>query len=236
MRAWRTLLLPLAFGWVFFAAGLVMLAALLLPKFIIRHQQRWVRSLGVVSCWLLGIKLQIENPQRLEQLKGQILAFNHINMLDLIVLASLWQQGWSAIYKQEFNAIPLIGRTMMFLGLIPIDRRNREAAVRSLADAAQVMRQEQKTLLVAPEGTRSNSAQLGPFKAGPFHLASQLKVPLVPMLMQGNAEAMRGLWVYGGTVTVTLLPAIDTSGWSSENVAEQLQATRQIFLDGLGQR
>lgn len=236
MAAWRTLLLPLAFGWVFSAVAVVMLAALVAPQFILRTQQRWVRSLGVVSCWLLGIKIRIENPERLAQLQGQILAFNHINMLDLIVLASLWRRGWSAIYKQEFNNIPLIGRTMQFLGLLPIDRRNRAAAVATLANAAEVIRAEHKTLLVAPEGTRSNSEQLGPFKTGPFHLASELKVPMVPMLMQGNARAMRGLLVYGGTVTIKLLAPIDTSHWHSDNVAAQLHSTRQLFLDGLGQQ
>lgn len=235
MRAWRTLLLPLAFAWVFAAVAVVMLAALIVPRFITRHQQRWVRSLGVVSCWLLGIKLEFSNPEQLQQLQGKILAFNHINMLDLIVLASMWQRGWSAIYKQEFNSIPLIGRTMIFLGLIPIDRRNREAAFSTLQNAAQIMRTERKTLLIAPEGTRSNSGQLGPFKAGPFHLATQLQVPFVPMLMQGNERAMRGLIVYGGTVTITLLPEIDTSNWQEENVSEQLLATRKVFLEALGQ-
>jgi len=97
------------------------------------------------------------------------------------------------------------------------------------------MRAERKTLLIAPEGTRSNSGQLGPFKAGPFHLATQLQVPFVPMLMQGNERAMRGLIVYGGTVTITLLPEIDTSNWQEENVSEQLLATRKVFLEALGQ-
>ncbi len=231
----RTLLLPLAFAWVFFAAAVAMLLAVLAPAFVGRHQQRWVRSLGVVSCWLLGVKITVEGIEQLDGEGGRIIAFNHVNMVDLIVLASLWRNGWSAVYKQEFNAIPLIGRTMMFLGLIPIDRRNREAAVRTLASAADLVRREQKSLLIAPEGTRSNSGQLGPFKSGPFHLACDLQVPIVPLLMIGNQRAMRGLLVYGGEVTVRFLPAIDTASWSREQLAEQMEATRSVFLAGLGQ-
>lgn len=231
----RTLLLPLAFGWVFFAAAVAMLLALVVPAFVSRHQQRWVRSLGVVSCWLLGVKIATDGLEQLDHPGGRIIAFNHVNMVDLIVLASLWRKGWSAIYKQEFNSIPLIGRTMLFLGLIPIDRRNKEAAVRTLGAAADTMRREQKSLLIAPEGTRSNSGQLGPFKSGPFHLACDLKVPIVPMLLIGNERAMRGLLVYGGDVTVKLLPAIDTSGWSREQLPEQIETTRAVFLEGLGQ-
>lgn len=231
----RTLLLPLAFAWVFFVTAIAMLLALLAPAFVSRHQQYWVRSLGVVSCWLLGVKISVEGIEQLDAEGGRIIAFNHINILDLVVLASLWRNGWSAVYKQEFNSIPLIGRTMRFLGLIPIDRRNREAAVRTLASAAELVRCEQKSLLIAPEGTRSSSGQLGPFKSGAFHLACDLQVPIVPLLMIGNQRVMRGLLVYGGKVTVRLLPAIDTAGWSGEQLPEQIAATRNVFLAGLGQ-
>jgi 1-acyl-sn-glycerol-3-phosphate acyltransferase len=110
-------------------------------------------------------------------------------------------------------------------GFVPIDRGNRSRAVRSLKLAAERVRSGRPVVLF-PEGTRSTIGTMLPFKKGPFHLALQAGVPVVPVAISGTARILprRSIRVTPGPVTVSFLPPID--------VAEFLPADH----DGLRER
>ena len=89
--------------------------------------------------------------------------------------------------------------------------------------------------MIAPEGTRSATPRLGHFKKGPFHIAMQARVPMVPIVLRNVGEVMwRGAQVLSpGTVEVAVLPAVDTRRWSAETIDDHVAEVRQMFLDTL---
>ena len=106
--------------------------------------------------------------------------------------------------------------------------------MKPLVDA---MRNQGKSVAIAPEGTRSITPKLAPFKKGPFHLAMQAGVPVVPVVIHNAGDvAPKGDFVFRqATVEVDVLPPVDTSNWRRETVDEHVEQVRDMFLRVLGQ-
>ena len=94
------------------------------------------------------------------------------------------------LYKAEINAIPVLARAFRMGGFIPVDRRNKEAAMRSIEAGAASIRSG-NSFLIFPEGTRSRTDELLPFKKGGFIMAIKAQAPIVPVAIQGGRAAMR---------------------------------------------
>ena len=229
----RSLLaLPIALIFAFpYAAGVGLWAALF-PKSFKPRMGGLVHFWGRTVLKILGIELVLEGTENLRN-NGEIIMTNHVNELSLPVFASIWPANGTVIKKQEFHRVPIIGRTMRAIGFIPIDRSNRASGMASLERAAQRMRDEGATLLIAPEGTRSGHGRLLPFKKGPFHLALATRAPVVVAIMRGNAELLpRRSWLARpGTITVRFLEAVSTQDWRPESLAHHMAEIRAMFLE-----
>jgi putative phosphoserine phosphatase/1-acylglycerol-3-phosphate O-acyltransferase len=90
---------------------------------------------------------------------------------------------------------------------------------------------------MSPEGTRSITPKLAPFKKGAFHLAMQAGVPIVPIVIRNSSDIMpKGdLFYRPATVEVEILPPVDTSNWSVETIDKHVEMVRDMFLTTLGQ-
>lgn len=100
------------------------------------------------------------------------------------------------------------------------------------------MQQEGKSVVLAPEGTRSVSTKLLPFKKGAFHIAMQAGVPIVPIVIHNSIDmAPKGQFVFRpATVRVDILPPVDTRRWRKSSINKHINDVRQQFLDALGQQ
>ncbi|MCB9899133.1 MAG: 1-acyl-sn-glycerol-3-phosphate acyltransferase [Planctomycetes bacterium] len=226
-------MVPFVALWAFVWAGMIALRAVLFPKTSRASLAFMVRTWGRVQLRLLGIELVESGTEWLDEDKGsRIVLFNHQSLLDLAVLSAEWRPGTRVIYKQEFHKIPGVGHALRSLGMIPVDRSNRERAIRTLREAAERVRQEGTSILVAPEGTRSKTSGLLAFKRGPFHVALETKAPLVPMLMLGLRDILPHDKIVPrtGRIGVIALPPIDTSDWTPMNIEQRMAAVRELFL------
>ena len=99
------------------------------------------------------------------------------------------------------------------------------------------MRNEGRSVLIAPEGTRTVSPRLGSFKKGAFHLAMQAGVPIVPIVIHnsGDVQPKGDLLYHPGTVRVEVLPPVDTSNWSPAKIDEHVTEVRNMYLKALDQ-
>ncbi len=232
MRGW--IALPFALLFAFPVAAGVGLWAALFPRHFRPRMKGTIQFWGRMLLRLLGVRLIEEGRENLAG-GGQILMTNHVSVFDLLIYASIWPEGGTVIYKQEFHRIPIIGRTMRALGFIAIDRSNRAAGKASLERAAQRVREDGATIMIAPEGTRSRHGRLLPFKKGPFHLALATRAPVVVGIMQGVEQVSPdGSWVARpGTVRVRFLPPVPTEDWSSSQLNEHMNQVRGLFLEHL---
>lgn len=203
----------------------------------VRHRAVGCRLWGRMVLAVFGIRLEIVGGEHLRTDGPLIITFNHQSLLDLALLAALWPTRGSVIYKQEFHDIPIMGRLMRRLGMIPVDRENRERALASLDLAAERVAREGVQLFVAPEGTRSRLGRLAKFKRGPFHLAAKTHAPLVPVVFQGVDVIMPfdALVPRTGRVRAEVMPPIDTSDWTPSDVARRSVELRRVYRAALGE-
>jgi 1-acyl-sn-glycerol-3-phosphate acyltransferase len=184
----------------------------------------------------LDMAIEVRGRENFSPKATYLVMSNHQSHYDIPVLFHVLGpphgQSLRMIAKIELFSLPFFGRAMREAGFIAIDRQSREAAIESLAVAKERMRQG-VNVWIAPEGTRSPTGQLLPFKKGGFHLALEVGEPVLPVTVQGTRSALpRGASrsSRGASVRVTIHPAIDVSAYDDtpEGVAalsEDVRAT-----------
>ena len=181
-----------------------------------------------------GVELNVVGEENLWEERPAIFIFNHQSQLDAFVVASLVKENFTGVAKKQLARSPVFA-PLGYLGDVAyIDRSNHDKAVHQL-DAVVEKIEAGTSITVAPEGTRSATSRLGPFKKGPFHMSMQSGAPLVPIIMRNCGELMaaHSMVIHSGTVDVAVLPPISTADWTTENMDEQVDGVRQQFIDVL---
>ncbi len=132
-----------------------------------------------------GVRVEVVGRDRLDLAHHYIFMANHVSNADPAVLIPWLPRRTSVLVKKELFRVPLLGRAMKMASLVAIDRSNQEAAIASMRRAADVMRSG-LDMTVFPEGTRSPDGRLLPFKKGPFYMAMETGVAIVPVTILGT--------------------------------------------------
>ncbi|MBZ5630562.1 MAG: 1-acyl-sn-glycerol-3-phosphate acyltransferase [Acidobacteriia bacterium] len=182
----RTILM---LGW--WALTTPVVAVLTLPYALLTGNSNFLYRL---SMWvvLIGLKLgnvrfEIIGRDQLDPAQTYIFMSNHVSNLDPPLLMPQVPNRTSVLVKKELFRTPILGFAMRVAHLVAVDRSNRDAAVASVREAAQVMRSG-LNMMIFPEGTRSRDGRLLPFKKGPFYLAIESGFPIVPVTLVGTDE------------------------------------------------
>src|SRR5262249_13246604 len=151
---------------------------------------------------------------------------NHQSNVDPPVLFDAFHPRLHILYKAEIDAIPVLARAFRYGGFIPVDRRNKEAALRSIEGGAASIRAG-NSFLIFPEGTRSKPAELVPFKKGGFIMAIKARAPVVRVAVRGGRDSMRrGSWIIRPvTVSVRIGEPIESAGLTLDRRNELISAT-----------
>ncbi|MGH9140714.1 MAG: lysophospholipid acyltransferase family protein, partial [Vicinamibacterales bacterium] len=139
---------------------------------------------------LAGITVRVAGQENTPLDRAAVYCANHQSNVDPPVLFTTLHPRMHIVYKAEINAIPLLARAFQHGGFVPIDRRNKEAAMRSLEAGARSIKAG-NSFLIFPEGTRSKTGELQPFKKGGFLMALKAQAPIVPVAISGGRDAMR---------------------------------------------
>lgn len=189
-----------------------------------------------VGLALAGISVDVlDGEEYLTSDRPCVFVFNHQSKLDAPVLMHLVRNGFTGIAKKEVKNVPVIGQILDLAGLVFIDRADTGKAIEQMEPVVRKIREDGVSLIVSPEGTRSPTPRIGTFKKGPFHIAMQAGVPIIPIVMRNVGELMwRGSQlIKPGTVEVKILPPVDTSGWNVSDIGEHAEEIRQMFISTL---
>lgn len=204
-----------------------------------RSRKTMVNVTGAVGSDLglavAGIDVDIvSGTEHLWSARPCVFVFNHQSKLDTIVVAKLLRTDFTGVAKKEAANVPGFGQFFRLAGVAFVDRSNPGKAREALAPAIEKLRNG-TSLVLAPEGTRSATPRLGPFKKGAFHIAMQAQVPMVPIVLRNVGELMwRGSQTLrSGTIEVCVLPPVDTSDWQRETISDHVAEVRKLFLDTL---
>lgn len=146
-----------------------------------RAVRRW--ALGLLRA--AGVSVRVIGMERVPRDRPVIFASNHQSWFDILTLGAHLPRGVRFVSKKELAKVPVMGSAMRHAGHIFIDRQNRQQAFVAYEEAAGVIRGGMSAV-VFPEGTRSRTGELLPFKKGPFVLAIASRVPLVPVYCAGT--------------------------------------------------
>ena len=187
---------------------------------------------------LIGMDINVLGEENLWSHRPAVFVFNHQSKADVIIAAKLLRRDIAGIGKQEIKKeTPVLGKVLELGGVIFIDRADAKSAIHAMAPLVDAMQKEGKSVVLAPEGTRTVSPTMAPFKKGAFHLAMQAGVPMVPIVIHNAGDvAPKGDFVFrSATVEVEVLPAVDTSDWAVGTMADHVRQVRNMFARTLGQ-
>ena len=174
---------------------------------------------------LAGVRAQAIGLEKLDMSRSYIFMSNHVSNIDPPLMLPLIPKRTSVMVKKELFKIPLLGKAMLMGSLVPVNRGNREAGIAAVRDARDVVRQG-INMTIYIEGGRSFDGKLLPFKKGPFYLAEECQVPVVPVTISGTYHAMpkRRFSIRPGKVTVTFHDSIEPKDFGSrESLMERVR-------------
>jgi len=143
-----------------------------------------------LGLWLCGIRFKVADADNLPLDRAAVYCSNHESNVDPPILFTALHPRMHILYKHEIDQIPVLARAFRMGGFIPIDRRNKESAMRSIEKGAKSIR-DGSSFLIFPEGTRSRTGQMLPFKKGGFVMAIKAGAPIVPIAISGGRDAMQ---------------------------------------------
>jgi 1-acyl-sn-glycerol-3-phosphate acyltransferase len=220
-----------------FWAALLPVAALIgFPWTLITGDVSLLYRMTMWGAWngvrLAGIKVRTEGLDNLDPARTYIFMSNHVSNVDPPILMPLIPRRMSVMVKKELFRVPVLARLMRFGSLVPVDRGNRESGIAAVRAAAEVIRQG-VNMTIYVEGHRSLDGKLLPFKKGPFYLAEECGVPVVPITIVGSHYVMpkNRFGIKPGTVTVIFHAPIDPKDFGSRECL--MAKVRQIINSGL---
>ncbi len=185
---------------------------------------------GELGSVLAGVRLDVRGAEHLAT-RPAVFIFNHQSQLDVLILAKLLRGGFTGVAKKELAHSPGFGLMFRLADVAFVDRHDTAQARKALEPAVRKLR-DGISLAIAPEGTRSATPALGPFKKGAFHVAMQAGVPIVPIVIRNAGELMwRGATtIRTGTVQIAVLPQVPTTGWVAGEIDTYVHQVRGQYL------
>jgi 1-acyl-sn-glycerol-3-phosphate acyltransferase len=163
-----------------------------------------------------GVRVVVENAEAIDPEVAQVVVANHVSWFDVAVLAAYTPGPYVFVAKKEVGRTPLFGRAVKACGYIFIDRKDRSGALQSLGIARRRLEEDGSSVIMFPEGTRSATGKLTPFKKGAFVLAIQTGAAVVPTAIFGSRAVMRkgSFWIRPGVIRVRFGDPIPVEGYT----------------------
>ena len=191
------------------------------------------RKLTVVHERLTPLwKFRTSGPLPADMRRPYVVVSNHESFVDILLISHLpTEMKWMS--KIEILRIPLVGWMMRLARDIPLERGDAESIAKAM-DASRERLSTNVSVMIFPEGTRSKTGELRPFKTGAFRLAIEAQVPILPLAVYGTRDALRKHdWRLGNAeAEVRVLDPISTEGLPMDDVQALSDRVREVIVAG----
>jgi 1-acyl-sn-glycerol-3-phosphate acyltransferase len=189
---------------------------------------------------LSGLRCRVHGREHIQRARAAVYAVNHTSNVEPPILFDTLHELFPrlrVLYKAELRSLPVLVRAFDLVGFVPLERGNRDQSLPAIDRAADALRAGH-SFLIFPEGTRSRTGELLPFKKGGFIMAIKAGVPIVPVAIKGARDALRkGSFVIRPvTVTVRLGPPVETAGLTLDDrdrIVQEVRGRIEALLRGV---
>ena len=193
------------------------------------------KIIGPVVTRITGTKINFSNYSKIHETKPAIYIMNHASALDIFVGMALCPYGGCGVGKKEIVKIPFFGQVYWLSGHLLIDRSNRKKAIESMNSLSKQVKNNNLSIWIWPEGTRSEDGKLLPFKKGFAHLALATNLPIVPVILHDANKRWpaKSMNFYPGECRVDILDPIKTDSWKRESIDEHVEQVRGVMAKAM---
>lgn len=190
-----------------------------------------------VALAIVGVRFRVHGAEYIQTGRAAVYAVNHSSNLEppiaFMALRKLFP-FLRILYKAELRKLPLLVWVFDAAGFVPVERQNRDQSLPAVDRAVDALRSG-ASFLIFPEGTRSRTGELLPFKKGGVVMALKAQVPIVPCAILGARNAMhRGSpVVHPVTVDVWICPPVETAGCMLSDRDRLIEAVRSAIAGKL---
>ena len=181
------------------------------------------------AAWIFGITVEVRRHNNAYIGQPCVYIANHQNSLDLFTISNAVEPRTVTIGKKSLKYIPFFGQLYWLSGNILLDRQNKSRALGTMLGAAEKIANNNMSVWMFPEGTRSYGRGLLPFKMGAFHIALEAKVPVVPVCMSTTHGQFKLNRWHNGKVIVQIMPPVSLPAQQlnirefAQNIHQQMQ-------------
>ncbi|MFA5907137.1 MAG: lysophospholipid acyltransferase family protein [Vicinamibacterales bacterium] len=193
----------------------------------------WLGHVGVgLALGMAGIRYRVTGAAKVPAGRAVVFCSNHESNVDPPVLFRALHPRLHVLFKAELKKLPILGKVMLAGGFVAVERERREASMASIEVAAASIR-EGNSFLIFPEGTRSRTSELLPFKKGGFIMAIKAQAPIVPVAISGGRDAMKkGSWFVRPVLCrIRIGEPIETAGMSVDDRDDVIEVVRTRIKD-----
>ena len=205
-------LFPIFMIFILVPIMLLIIAASFLPngKFI---ATKIYEFFGWIGLKFVGIKLIIKGAEKIDVNKSYVVVSNHPSTLDIFTHITALPVSIRFLTKTELFRIPVFGRVLKVLGLPRIDRKNASANFEKINESISKVIKNKNSIMIFPEGKRSNQKDLLPFKKGAAYISKDFQLPIIPVVTHNAHNLMRKgeVWLRSGEITIEILNPINHS-------------------------
>ncbi len=181
-----------------------------------------------------NVHINVVGEENVWAQRPAVFLVNHRTTFDGVVAMNVLRKDFTAVAKADIVKVPVVGTVGRMLDVAWVDRENTENAIAAMKPLEELVAKG-LSVLIAPEGTRTEADEIGPFKKGAFRIAMAAGIPVVPIVIR-NADVIGGrgaLALHPGTVDVAVLPPISVADWVPEELGERAEEVRQMYIDTL---
>lgn len=216
--------------------GILIIAIFITPICLLRpfhlNNARLFSSLySPFALWVMGIRLEKRNLSKIPSAHPGIIIANHQHTIDLWTMSpNNFSEKIAYIGKKSLVFIPFVGWIFYLSGEFLIDRKNRKKAIDTLHKAKEFLEHKRASIFIMPEGTRSWKEGMGKFKKGAFHMAMELKRPIIPLVYSSYHRTLKLNSFKMSQIIVQALEPISTEGWTKDKLDQIILDIRQKMI------
>ena len=189
-----------------------------------------------VVLWICGVKVEVKGVENVDSEVPRVYVTNHQSYFDIFALFACLPVSFRFVLKQELMRIPIFGFAMKSAGHVALDRTDHRKAVKSMNEAAEKM-ERGASMLIFPEGTRSEDGRLQPFKNGGFRLALKAGFDVVPVAIINSRHIVPkgSLRINKGTFGLHIGKPISVKDYSKKDVDRLMKRVRDAIMSQMGE-